>query len=45
MEFVKGTLIGMIAGACIGYMGNDTICGLMRTGKREIRKMKRKMSF
>lgn len=45
MEFIKGTLIGIIAGTCIGYMGNDTICGLMKTGKREIRRMKRKISF
>ena len=37
MDFVKGTLIGIIAGTCIGYMGNETICGLMKTGKREFR--------
>lgn len=45
MEFVKGTLFGIIAGTCIGYMGNDTICGLMKTGKREFRRMKRRISF
>ena len=45
MEFVKGTMIGIIAGACIGYMNNETICGLMKSGRREFRKLKRKMSF
>lgn len=45
MDFVKGTLIGIIAGTCIGYMGNETICGMMKTGRREFRKMRRKISF
>lgn len=45
MNFIKGTLIGVIAGTCIGYLGNDTICGLMRTGKGELRKIKRKINF
>lgn len=45
MDFVKGTLIGIIAGTCIGYMENETICGLMKTGKREFRKMKRKINL
>ncbi len=45
MEFVKGTIIGMIAGACIGYMNNETICSLMKSGRKEFRKLKRKMSF
>ena len=45
MEFMKGTIIGIIAGAGSGYMNNETICGLMKSGKREFRKLKRKMSF
>ncbi len=45
MDFVKGTLIGIIAGTCIGYMGNETICSVMKNGRKEFRKMKRKISF
>lgn len=45
MDFVKGTLLGIVAGTCIGYMGNETICDLMKAGKKEFRKMKRKISL
>ncbi len=45
MEFIKGTIIGMVAGACIGVMKNDMLCDIVRCGKKEIRKIKRKLSF
>ena len=45
MDFMKGTIIGIIAGTCIGYVGNETICGIMKTAKKELKKMKRKINF
>lgn len=45
MNFVKGTLLGMIAGTCIGYMGNDTIFKIMKKGEKEFKKIKRKISM
>ncbi len=45
MEFIKGTIIGMVAGTCIGVIKNDMICGAMKKGKKELRKMKRKLAF
>jgi len=45
MEFVKGTIIGIVAGTCIGYMKNDMICSAMKKGKREFRNLKRKFNF
>lgn len=45
MDFMKGTIIGIIAGTCIGYVGNETICEIMKTGKKELKKMKRKINF
>ncbi len=45
MEFIKGTIIGMIAGACVGYLKNDMIYEAIKNGKKEFNKMKRKMNF
>ena len=45
MDFIKGTIIGMVAGTCLGVIKNDMICDALRIGKKELRKMKRKMSF
>ena len=45
MGFIKGTIIGMIAGACVGYLKNDMIYEAIKTGKKEFNKMKRKMNF
>ena len=35
MEFIKGAIIGMIAGTCVGYLKNDMICEAIRNGKKE----------
>ena len=32
MNFLKGAIIGMVAGACIGYMENESICKIMKKG-------------
>ncbi len=45
MEFVKGTIIGLVAGACIGYMKNDMIYSAMKKGKKEFRNLKKKICF
>ena len=45
MNFLKGTIIGMIAGACIGYMENESICKIMKKGEKEFKKMKRKFGM
>lgn len=45
MEFIKGTILGMVAGACIGYIKNDMIYEAIKNGKKEFKKMKRKISF
>ncbi len=45
MEFVKGTIIGLVAGAYIGYMKNDMIYSAMKKGKKELKNLKKKMCF
>ncbi len=45
MNFIKGTILGMIAGTCLGYFGNDTIFHAMKKGEKELKKLKKKMSI
>lgn len=45
MNFIKGTIIGMVAGTVFGVMENDMILDMCRQGKKKIKKLKRKMSF
>lgn len=45
MNFLKGTIIGMVAGACIGYMENESICKIMKKGERKFKKIKRKFGM
>lgn len=45
MEFVKGALIGMVAGTCLGVIKNEMFCDVLKSGKKEIRKLKRKFSL
>lgn len=44
MEFIKGAIIGVVAGTWIGVMNNEMICEVIKNGKKEIRKMKRKFN-
>ena len=37
MNFIKGTILGMIAGTCLGYFGNDTIFHAMKKGEKELK--------
>lgn len=49
MNFVKGALIGMmagtVAGTIIGVVNDDSIMQMFKTGKREVKKFRRKYSF
>lgn len=49
MNFVKGALIGMmagtVAGTIIGVVNDDSIMQMFKTGKREMKKLRRKYSF
>ncbi len=45
MEFIKGTIIGMVAGTCLGVIKNDMFCDAIKMGKRKLRKLQKKMSF
>ena len=45
MNFIKGAIIGMVAGTCLGAMKNEMFSDIMKKGKKEIRKMKRMLSM
>ena len=45
MEFIKGTIIGMVAGTCLGVIKNEMFCDIIKQGKRKFRKMQKKISF
>ena len=45
MDFIKGAMIGIVAGTCLGVMKNDMFCDVLKMGKKELRKMKRKFSM
>lgn len=46
MKFVKGMMIGVTFGAvmgmAIGAMNSDSLCGVVKTGKKELKRFKRK---
>ena len=42
MNFAKGAIIGMIAGTIVGAMNKDNIMNAIKTGKYEMKKLKRK---
>ncbi len=42
MNFAKGAVLGMLAGAVVGVMNSDSIMNMLKKGKREVMKMKRK---
>ena len=45
MEFIKGTIIGMVDGTCLGVIKNEMFCDIIKQGKRKFRKMQKKISF
>lgn len=45
MEFIKGTILGMMAGAVVGAMNSDFLYDTFKNGKKEFKKIKRKFSF
>ena len=45
MEFIKGTIIGMVAGTCLGVIKNEMFSDIIKQGKRKFRKMQKKISF
>ena len=45
MEFIKGTIIGMVAGTCLGVIKNEMFCDVIKQGKRKFRKIQKKMNF
>jgi hypothetical protein len=44
MSFVKGIVTGMMVGVAIGAMNNDNVMNVVRKGKREMRRFRRKMA-
>lgn len=45
MNFVKGVMLGMVAGAIIGVVNSETLTFIARQGKKGLKKMKRKYNF
>jgi hypothetical protein len=44
MGFVKGIVTGVMVGAAIGAMNSDSVIGVMRKGKKEFRRFRRKFA-
>ena len=46
MKFVKGMMIGVtfgtVMGMAIGAMSSDSLCAAVKTGRKEIKRFKRK---
>lgn len=42
MNFTKGAIIGMIAGAVVGVMNSSSIIGMCKKGKKQVMRMKRR---
>ena len=45
MNFAKGAIIGIIAGTIVGAMNKDNIMNMIKSGKYEIKKLKRKYNM
>lgn len=45
MNFLKGTILGMVAGAVVAYMNTSTIDDAVRVGKKKYKKMMRRYNF
>ncbi len=42
MDFAKGAMFGIMAGAVIGVMNSDSILNTLKQGKKGLRRMTRK---
>lgn len=42
MHFVKGVMIGMVAGTIVGMMNSDSLYYALNMGKKQVKKMKRR---
>lgn len=42
MNFAKGAMIGMLAGAIVGAMNSDNFFGMFNKGRKEMMKLKRR---
>lgn len=45
MSFVKGTMMGMLAGTVVGAMNSNKLMKLYFKGRKEYRKMMRRYGF
>jgi hypothetical protein len=45
MSFVKGMVLGMVAGMAIGVTKSDCIIYMIRKGKRQMKRFRRKYSM
>ena len=45
MNFVKGAMLGMVAGAVVGYMNSDSLKDMMKKGKSALKKMTKNMGM
>ena len=45
MDFIKGAMIGIVAGTVIGVMNDNNIMHMIGQGKKEIKNLKRKYNF
>ena len=43
MSFVKGAMMGMVAGAIVGAMNSGSIMKMFNKGTREVKKMARRV--
>lgn len=42
MEFIKGTIIGMVAGTCLGVIKNEMFCDIIKQGKENLEKCRKR---
>lgn len=45
MNFVKGTMLGIVAGTIFGAMNSDSLSYMVNKGYKQIKRMKKKNGF
>lgn len=45
MNFIKGAMVGIVAGTIVGVMNSDSIMKMFNKGTKEVRKMTKKMAI